>query len=385
LGFRNSLVMGLGVSALAVVLGVPIAWAVSRTDMPWKGLVRTLVLATFVTPPFLGATAWILLAGPKAGWVNVGFKALFQTDSGPFNIYSFPGIIFVIAIYSFPYVFVFTTAALELVSSEMDDAAAILGAGRLKTIFRITLPLVLPAILSASVLTFLEAISLISSTIMVAIPARVNLIPLQLWEFFSYPLRVEAAAAYSMPLLAIAVAMFWFQKAVLGRKGYVALTGKGGQRRPTALGALRWAMLGYCLFVLTLSVILPYGVLAQGPVARQPVVREFHLSLRGTGRGRPVDRQYLPLFLDHRLRRGAARHLGRLYHYPEAAALGQCAECPHPHAAGGAGHRAGDRLLCLLCAAAAVIERHRHDPDPGVRDAIPADRLCQRLLGDARR
>jgi iron(III) transport system permease protein len=262
-GYRNSLGLGLGVAMASVVLGVPIAWAVSRTDMPWKGLVRTLVLATFVTPPFLGATAWILLAGPKAGWVNVASKALFHTETGPFNIYSFPGIIFVIAIYSFPYVFVFTTAALDLVSSEMDDAAAILGAGRLRTIFRITLPLVLPAILSASVLTFLDAISLISSTIMVAIPARVNLIPLQLWEFFSYPLRVEAAAAYSMPLLLVAVALFWFQKTILGRKGYVALTGKGGERRLTTLGGWRWVMLGYCLFVLALSVILPYGVLAQ--------------------------------------------------------------------------------------------------------------------------
>ncbi len=267
-GFRNSLGLGVGVAALGIVFGVPIAWAVSRTDMPLKGLVRILVLATFVTPPFLGATSWILLAGPKAGWLNRAFMALFGTDWGPLNIYSFPGIIFVLAIYSFPYVFVFTVSALDLISTEMEEAASILGAGRLRTIRRVTLPLVLPAILAASALVFLEAISIISSTIMVAIPARVNLIPLQLWEFFSYPLRLEVAAAYSMPLLLVAVAMFWLQKALLGRKGYVALTGKGGQRRPTLLGPLRWVMLAYCLLVLLLSVVLPYLVMGQAAFAQ---------------------------------------------------------------------------------------------------------------------
>jgi iron(III) transport system permease protein len=71
-----------------------------------------------------------------------------------------------------------------------------------------------------------------------------------------------------MPLLLVAVAMFWLQKALLGRKGYVALTGKGGQRRPTLLGPLRWVMLAYCLLVLLLSVVLPYLVMGQAAFAQ---------------------------------------------------------------------------------------------------------------------
>jgi iron(III) transport system permease protein len=266
--YGNSLLLGLCVAVLCALLGVPIAWAVSRTDMPCKALVRLLVLATFVTPPFLGATAWILLASPNAGWINVAFKALFATDWSPLNIYSVAGVVFVLAIYSFPYVFTFTTAALENVSSEMEDAAGILGSGRFRTMRRITLPMVMPAILAASIVTYLDAVSIISSTIMVALPARINLIPLQLWEFFSYPLRIEVAAAYSVPMLLIAVAMFWAQKRLLGRKGYVSLTGKGGQRRPIALGALRWPMLGWCMLVLALSIAAPYLVLLQGAFAR---------------------------------------------------------------------------------------------------------------------
>ncbi len=266
--YVNSLLLGGCVSALCIVLGLPIAWAVSRTDMPCKALVRMLVLATFVTPPFLGATAWILLASPNAGWINVAWRSLFGTSWSPFDIYSFAGVTFVLAIYSFPYVFTFATAALENVSSEMEDAAGILGSGRFRTMRRITLPLVLPAILAASIITYLDAVSIISSTIMVALPARINLIPLQLWEFFAYPLRVEVAAAYSIPMLLIAVAMFWLQKRLLGRKGYVALTGKGGHRRPIVLGPMRWVMLAWCVLVLTLSILAPYLVLLEGAFTR---------------------------------------------------------------------------------------------------------------------
>src|SRR5215467_6433845 len=66
----NSLELGLGVALLAGLFGVPIAWAISRTDMPAKGFVRLMVFGAFITPPYLGAIGWILLAGPNAGWLN---------------------------------------------------------------------------------------------------------------------------------------------------------------------------------------------------------------------------------------------------------------------------------------------------------------------------
>lgn len=264
----NSVLLGLAVAALALAFGVPIAWALSRTDMPLKGVVRVLVLATFATPPFLGAMSWILLAGPNAGWLNRAYNVLVGTDGGFLNIYSFSGLVFIIALYSFPYAVVFTSAALDLVSSEMEDAANILGASRFTLTRRVTLPLVLPAILAAAIIIFLEAISIISSTIMIALPARINLVPLQLWEFFGYPLQLEVAAAYSIPLLLVTVVLYLLQKTILGRRGYVTLTGKGGERRPMQLGGLRWAFLGYSLLILTLAVALPYLVLLQAATAK---------------------------------------------------------------------------------------------------------------------
>jgi iron(III) transport system permease protein len=264
----NSLVLGVAVSALCVVFAVPLAWGVSRTDMPLKGTIRVLVLGAFITPPYLGAIAWILLAGPNAGWLNRVFTALTGAGEGVLNIYSFPGLVFVVAIYSFPYLFIFTCAALEVVSSELEDAANILGAGTLWTTFRVTLPMVLPAILGGVVVTFLEAIALFGSPALIAVPARINVVTTQLWQFFGTPARPEVAAAYAMPLLVVTVALFAWQRRMMSRKGFVALTGKGGERRILALGPWRWVLLGYSFFVLGLSVILPYAVLAQAAFTR---------------------------------------------------------------------------------------------------------------------
>jgi iron(III) transport system permease protein len=264
----NSLKLGAVSALLAGIFAVPLAWAVARTDMPGRGLTRMLVLATFITPPYTGAVAWILLAGPNAGWLNRFYTLLTGAEAGPFNIYSFSGLALVIALYSFPYIFIFTTAALELVSSEMEDAANILGAGPWRTMRRVTLPLALPAILGGLIICFLEAIALFGSPAMIAIPARFNVVTTQLFQFFGNPVRVEVAAAYAMPLLGITVLLVLVQRLMTHRKGFVALTGKGGERRPILLGRWRWVVFGYAMFVAALAVFLPYVFLLQSAFAK---------------------------------------------------------------------------------------------------------------------
>jgi iron(III) transport system permease protein len=264
----NSLVVGFAVGVLGTVFGVPMAWAVSRTDMPGKGLVWAAILGTFIMPSYLGAVAWILLAGPNAGWLNRAWIAVTGASAGPFNIYSMAGLVLVIACYSFPYMFVFTRAALDLISSEMEEAANTLGAGIVRTTVRITLPLVLPAILGAFIVEFLEAIALFGVPALIALPGRFQLMTTMLWQFFEFPPKVEVAAAYAMPLLGITVLLFWLQRRITARKGYVAMTGKGGERRIIRLGRWRWALLAYCLFVTSLSFFLPMLVVLQAAFAR---------------------------------------------------------------------------------------------------------------------
>ncbi len=264
----NSLVVGLAVGVLCVLFGVPMAWAVSRTDMPGKGLVWAAILGTFIVPNYLGAVAWILLAGPNAGWLNRVWMATTGAAAGPFNIYSMAGLVLVIATYSYPYVFVFTRGALDLISSEMDDAATTLGAGVMRRTLRITLPLTLPAVMAAFIVAFLEAIALFGVPALIALPGRFQVMTTMLWQFFEFPPKVEVAAAYAMPLLAITVALFWLQRRIIARRGYVALTGKGGERRLIRLGRWRWPLLAWCLFVTSLSFFLPMVVVLQAAFAK---------------------------------------------------------------------------------------------------------------------
>src|SRR5262245_8588761 len=264
----NSVIVGLAAAALCTLFGVPMAWAVSRTDMPAKGLVWAAILGTFIMPNYLGAVAWILMAGPNAGWLNRAYTWLTGAAAGPFNVYTKTGLVLVIACYSFPYMFVFTRSALDLISSEMEEAASTLGAGVLRTTLRVTLPLALPAILGAFIVSFLEAIALFGPPALIALPGRCQVRTTMLWQMFEFPPKVQIAAAYAMPLLLITVFLFWLQYRIISRKGFVALTGKGGERRLIRLGGWRWVMLGYCLFVASLSFFLPMLFVLQAAFAR---------------------------------------------------------------------------------------------------------------------
>src|SRR5215217_1878971 len=113
-------------AVICCFVAAPIGWLVSRTDMPGRQTIRALVTASFVTPPFLGAVAWELLAAPNSGLLNQLFR--FVTGAGPdehlFNIYSLTGIIFVISCYTFPFVFVLVANALDNMPGELEDASA---------------------------------------------------------------------------------------------------------------------------------------------------------------------------------------------------------------------------------------------------------------------
>jgi iron(III) transport system permease protein len=261
--FINSLQLGACVAIAAGAIGVPLAWAVSRTDMPCRSIVHGMVIASFLIPPFVGAIGWILLGGPNAGWINRVYMAVTGASSGPFDIFTFWGLVLVISLYVFPLVYVFTKSALDLVSTEMEEAAAILGSGPASTTLRITLPLVLPSILGSLFIVFLEVLGLFGTAALIAIPAGFNVVTTQLAAFFENPVRVEVAAAFSMPLILITIVLLGAQRLMLARKGYVTVGGKGGHRSSMRLGAFRWVMLAYAALIGSLSVVAPMYIILQ--------------------------------------------------------------------------------------------------------------------------
>src|SRR5215468_9501164 len=213
----TTLILAISSSVICCLFAAPMGWLVARTDMPLRRTVRALVTASFVTPPFLGAIAWELLAAPNSGLLNKIFRAVTGApqDEHLFNIYSLAGLIFVISCYTFPYVFVLIANALDRIPGDLEDASSILGGRTWTTARRITIPLALPALLAGALVALLRA-----------------------------------------------------EHLILGRRGYSVVGGKQGDPRLIRLGALKWAALALVFVVLMCPVFLPYGALLNATFSR---------------------------------------------------------------------------------------------------------------------
>src|SRR5260370_19816457 len=221
-------------SVACCLVAAPIGWLVARTDMPLRRTVRMLVTASFVTPPFLGAIAWELLAAPNSGLINKAYRAVSGApqDEHLFNIYTLTGLIFVISCYTFPYVFVLIANTLDRIPGELEDASSILGGGTWVTARRVTIPLAMPALLAGALVAFLQAMTLFGSPAILALPAGLPTTTTKIWSLFQYPPQLELAAAAAVPLLLLTILLLQAQKFILARPGYSVALGKYGPPPP---------------------------------------------------------------------------------------------------------------------------------------------------------
>jgi iron(III) transport system permease protein len=257
----NSLILSTSVGFLSVIIATPLAWAIARTNMPGRRFVQVMALASLITPGFLTAVAWILLAGPNAGLLNQFYRSITGFEGPLFNVLTMKGMIFVTLLECFPFAFIIISSALQNISAELEDAANISGAGTLRTMWLVTLPLVMPAIMAGFILAFLEALVLFSSPAIIGVPARTYVLTTQIWALFQYPPQIGIASALSLPLLLITMVLLFIQRRLLGRRGYVTVTGKAAAARVIDLGWARWPMFLFCFLVVMASAGLTYIVL----------------------------------------------------------------------------------------------------------------------------
>ena len=270
--YLTAIEIAAGVAAAASAAALPLAWLVARTDLPLRRMIRALVTASFVTPPFLGAIAWEILAAPNSGVLNEWARALFGLGEYDhlFNIYTSTGVVFVMACYSFPYVFVLVSNALDNIPGDLEDASAILGANRARTLQRVTLPMVLPALLAGALVGFVQSLTQFGTPAILALPAGFHVITTKIWALFQSPPEPHLAAAAAMPLLVLTILLLRGQQLLLGRRGYTVIGGKSGAPRPVRLGLWRWPALLFALAILALPVLLPYAALIKTALVRTP-------------------------------------------------------------------------------------------------------------------
>jgi iron(III) transport system permease protein len=268
----TTVILAVSSAAICCAVAAPMGWLVARTDMPLRRTVRALVTASFVTPPFLGAIAWELLAAPNSGLLNQLFRAITgaEPDAYLFNIYTLGGLIFVISCYTFPYVFVLVANTLDRMPGDLEDASSILGGSTWATARRVTVPLAMPTLFAGALIAFLQAMTLFGSPAILALPAGFHTMTTKIWSLFQYPPKLELAAAASLPLLVLTVALLRAEAVILGRRGYAVVGGRQGDPRRVALGRWKWVALAAVLLVLLNPVFLPYAALLNAAFSRVP-------------------------------------------------------------------------------------------------------------------
>ena len=257
----NSLTLGAWTALSSIVIGVPLAWAVIRTDLPGRQFVKLTATLAYLSPPFLLAIAYVNLFSPRAGAINAFLRHATGTSLFTFDIFSMPGLVLVTVLHTFPFVYLLASSALASVDASYEESAQILGAGKVRTLWSVTFPLVAPAILSGALIAFVNAIALFGSQAIIGLPARIFTLPTRIYALFDYPPEYGLASALSLVFVAITVIALYLQRSYLARRSYVTLAGKGARPQRLALGMLRWPLFAFCVAIFIVAVFLPYASL----------------------------------------------------------------------------------------------------------------------------
>jgi iron(III) transport system permease protein len=258
----NTLVIATGTTLIATVFGTFMAWAVVRTDLPWRRVIEAASIVPFISTPFIGGLAWILLASPQTGLLNRFWSAVTGASAPLLDIYGLWGIVMVEALYEMPYVFLIVAGALSSMDPTLEEASLSAGAGLGRTTLRVTLPLVLPAILGGALLVFVLSAEQFGVPAVIGTPARIRVLTTSIWETQSvYPPKYGVGASLCVTLLLISMIGLWLQRRMIGLRSYATVGGKGARPRRMELGLLKWVVWSICLFYLLLAVVLPYATI----------------------------------------------------------------------------------------------------------------------------
>jgi iron(III) transport system permease protein len=260
----NSFIFGVGSSGLSVLFALALAWITIRTNAPFRRLFELTAIIPNILPPILVSISWVMLLNPSNGLINAAIVQLFGVEQGPFNIYSIPGLIFVEALILTPLAFLIIAAAMKSMDPSLEESAKTLGSGEFGVAYRITLPLMRPAILAAATLNFVRAVESFDTPAIIALPARIEVFTTKIWReaLGSFPTNHNLAAAYGVGILAIALIFVYLYRRFTSQvESFSTVTGKGFRPHQIDLGRWRFLASGVALLLLILLVVLPVLVL----------------------------------------------------------------------------------------------------------------------------
>ena len=257
----NTLLVGFGTTALAVLIGGVLALVLVRIDTPGRGLLEQCVILPLYITPLLTAIAWSWLGSPRGGLLNVVGRQLLGIEELA-NLQGAAGVVFVAALAYAPLPFLLVAGALRAMDPVLEDSARIHGASAAKAFARVTLPLVLPAVLGSAMLVFVQAMGLFSVPAVLGMPSGFYVAGTEIYRLINnYPPRLGQAAAWGFLLLAVTALLVWLQAVVLERRSFVTVTGKAFRPRIVSVGRARHTLAAFAWIYVLAAVILPVATL----------------------------------------------------------------------------------------------------------------------------
>ena len=252
----NTLLVCAGGTLIAVTIGLAFSWIVVRTNTPFKGFIAATSVLPLFAPPLVAGVAWTILGSPKTGLINTMFK--WAHIDLHVNFYSLWGLVFVFGIYYAPYVYMFTSSALRNMDPSLEEAAEISGASAFATLFSVTFPLIMPAIVSGMLLSFIVMLGIYGIPAVLGAPANINVLTTYIFKLTNWsPPLYNTAAAVAILLMIVTGCLVFLQQKVLSGRSYTTVAGKAFRPRSLDLGPWRWVTFAFGVLYLVVVVILP--------------------------------------------------------------------------------------------------------------------------------
>jgi len=257
----NTVIIAVMATVMAILIGFTLAWILTRTNVPGRETLERLMELPYYMTPLVGALAWSVIAGPKSGFINQVWKAW----GGPgdlVDIYGYFGIAWVMALFEGTVAFVMISASMKSMDPALEESARVIGASKLRTTLTVTLPLVMPGVLGATLFVFAEMLGSFAAALVIGIPARIYVITTAIWDStLSFPPDYGRASAMGLALFVVMFGMLTFYRWMIGRGSYATITGKAFRPRPMDMGRLAWVLFGVCALYVFLAVLLPIAAL----------------------------------------------------------------------------------------------------------------------------
>jgi iron(III) transport system permease protein len=252
----NTLIVCAGGTLIAVVIGLLFSWVVVRTNTPFRGLIAAASILPLFAPPLVAGVAWSILGSPKTGLINTLFK--WAGLDWHINLYSLSGMVFVFGIYYAPYVYMFTSSALRNMDPSLEEAAEISGASAFSTLFSVTFPLIMPAIVSGMLLSFIVMLGIYGVPAVLGAPSNISVLTTYIFKLTNWsPPLYNTAASVAILLMMVTGLLVFLQQRVLSGRSYTTVAGKAFRPRTLNLGPWRWLTFALGLVYLIVVVILP--------------------------------------------------------------------------------------------------------------------------------